>query len=104
MILLGVGLPQERSVTHAYDASGKEVQTVMQTDLAAQINPEGLMISAGGFRRWIMGTDKDLGIPSSYFQTGVGIGSTPAGPDLSFRGDGKTANELCVGFCLSVAR
>src|SRR5512143_3300289 len=77
-ILFGVGLPQERSVSYAYDASDNEVQTVIQTDLAAQANPEGLLASVGGFRRWIMGTDKDLGVPSSYLQTGAGIASTPA--------------------------
>jgi len=78
MMLLGVGLPPERSVSHADEASDKAGQTVIQADLAAQTNPEGLMVSAGGYHRWIAGTDKELGIPSSYFQTGVGIGSTPA--------------------------
>ncbi len=75
-ILLGLLL--EWSVSDAYGASGKDVQTTVQSDIAAQTNPEGLMVSVGGFRRWIMGTDEALGIPSSYLQAGAGIASTPA--------------------------
>jgi len=77
-IMLGVSLPPVQSVPNAYGASDKEVQTIVQADLAAQSNPEGLMVSLGGFRRWIRGTDKDMGIPSSYLQTGFGLGTTPA--------------------------
>ena len=77
-IVLSVSFPICRSVPNAYGASDHEVQTVLQADLAAQSNPDGLMVSLGGFRRWIKGTDKDLGIPSSYLQTGFGLGTTPA--------------------------
>ncbi|HSB34732.1 MAG TPA: hypothetical protein VLG39_09765 [Nitrospirota bacterium] len=78
IMLLGVGMPPAWMVSEGHGASDKEVQTVIQSDLAAQANPEGLMVSVGGFRRWIMDTDKNLGIPSSYLQTGVGAASTPA--------------------------
>lgn len=78
IILLGVGVPPGWTVSEGYGASDKEVQTVIQSDLGAQTNPEGLMVSVGGFRRWIMDTDKNLGIPSSYLQTGIGTASTPA--------------------------
>ncbi len=77
-LLLGVGLLPGWSVSQAHGATDKEVQTTVQSDIAAQTNPEGLLVSAGGFRRWIMGTDETLGIPSSYLQTGAGIASTPA--------------------------
>lgn len=62
----------------ACGASEKDVRTVIEADLAAQTNPEGLMLSLGAYRRWIKGTDTDLGIPSSYLQTGLGIATSPA--------------------------
>lgn len=77
-IMLGVSLYHFCSVPNAYGASDREVQTVLHADLAAQSNPDGLMVSLGGFRRWIRGTVKDKGIPSSYLQTGFGLGTTPA--------------------------
>ena len=78
-MILGVSLLPLGIVPHAFGASDEEkVQTIVHVDLAAQSNPDGLMISLGGFRRWIKGADKDLGIPSSYLQTGFGLASTPA--------------------------
>lgn len=76
--MLGVSLPSFGNASPANGAYANEVQTIVQADLAAQSNPEGLMVSLGGFRRWIGGTDKALGIPSSYLQTGFGLGTTPA--------------------------
>ncbi len=80
-ILVGLTImlvPFVCGVSTANGASDQEVQTTLQADLAAQLNPEGLMASLGGFRRWIGGTDKDMGIPSSYLQAGFGLGTTPA--------------------------
>lgn len=77
-IALGVSVPPLRSAPYAYGASDEKFRTIMQADLAAQSNPDGLMISLGGFRRWVKGTDKDLGIPSGYLQTGLGLATTPA--------------------------
>ena len=76
--LLGAVLSPGWMVSDVCGASAKKVRTVVQSDVAAQVNPEGFVASVGGYRRWIMGTDKSLGIPSSYLQTGVGIASTPA--------------------------
>src|SRR5574341_992937 len=78
IMLLCAVLPFGWMVSEGYGAAEGDVQTTIQSDLAVQANPEGLMVSVGGYRRWIVGTDKDLGIPSSYLQTGVGITSTPA--------------------------
>ena len=77
-ILLCVSLSLFPGVPNAYGASDKEVQTALQADIAAQSNPDGLMFSLGGYRRWIRGIDKDLDTPSSYLQTGFGLGTTPA--------------------------
>jgi len=76
--MLSVSLPHFLSVPNACGASDNEVRTVLQADLAAQSNPDGLMITLGGFRRWVRWTDKDMGIPSSYLQAGFGLGTTPA--------------------------
>ncbi len=78
IILPFAGLHLLWNVSPAYGASDSEVQTVLQPDLAAQANPDGIMLSLRGFRRWIMASDRKLGIPSSYLQTGFGIASTPA--------------------------
>ncbi len=78
LMILSAGLYPMWNAATAYGASDREVQTVLQTDIAAQTNPEGLLLSLGGFRRRIMATDRELGIPSSYLQAGIGIGSTPA--------------------------
>ena len=53
-------------------------QTTFQADAAGQANPEGLLLLFGVHHRWIMGMDDTLGIPSSYVQAGMGIGTTPA--------------------------
>ena len=53
-------------------------QTTFQADAAGQVNPEGLLLLLGIHRRWTMGMDDTLGIPSSYVQAGMDIGTTPA--------------------------
>jgi hypothetical protein len=55
-----------------------EVRNVVEADLAAQTNPDGIMLSLGGHRRWIRTTDTDLGVPSSYLEAGLGAATTPA--------------------------
>lgn len=78
IIILPVFIIHIHCLPNAYGSSGHEIQTILESDIAAQSNPDGLMVSLGGYRRWIRGTEKDLGIPSSYLQTGVGLGTTPA--------------------------
>jgi len=53
-------------------------QTTFQADAAGQVNPEGLLLLLGVHHRCITGMDDTLGIPSSYVQAGMGIGTTPA--------------------------
>lgn len=53
-------------------------QTAFQADAGGEVNPEGLLLLLGVHRRWTMGMDDALGIPSSYAQAGMGIGTTPA--------------------------
>src|SRR3990172_2427167 len=56
----------------------REVRTTFHADLAGQVNPEGLQLFVGGYRRWISAMDQELGTPSSYLQTGIGLGVSPA--------------------------
>lgn len=76
--LLCTGSPSFGAGPEAYAAAGEDVRTVLQFDLVGQTNPEGLMLSAGGYRRWITGRDEMLGIPSRYLQTGFTLATTPA--------------------------
>ena len=59
-------------------AEDKSVKTVLHADLAGQVNPEGLMLSAGAYRRWNGKMDAAFDMPSSYFQTGFGLSVSPA--------------------------
>jgi hypothetical protein len=77
-LLLGIGLHSFLVVPNAFGSSAQEVQTIVQSDLAGQANPDGLIVTLGGYRRWVRAIDQDMGIPSSYLQTGIGIGTTPA--------------------------
>lgn len=53
-------------------------QTVFQTDAAGEVNPEGLLLLFGVYHRRTAAMDESLGVPSSYVQTGMGLGTTPA--------------------------
>jgi hypothetical protein len=75
--MLGVGSSPMLDGQVAFGGSQREVRTVFEADLAAQLNPDGLIISLGEYRRWIRTSDADLGIPSSYLQTGLGAATTP---------------------------
>ena len=59
-------------------APDANVRTTLHADLAGQVNPEGLMLFLGGYRRWISDRDHEFGMPSSYLQTGAGLGISPA--------------------------
>ncbi|HAR45535.1 MAG TPA: hypothetical protein DCS42_02160 [Nitrospiraceae bacterium] len=58
--------------------SGRSVETTLQSDLAGSLNPEGLLLTVGGYRRWISGMNEEYGIPSSYVQSGAMLGVSPA--------------------------
>ncbi|MEK6698772.1 MAG: hypothetical protein AABZ10_06995 [Nitrospirota bacterium] len=65
----------------------RKVQTTFHADLASQVNPEGLQLFVGGYRRWISGMDQELGTPSSYLQTGMGLGASPAYTKAAIHGE-----------------
>lgn len=54
-----------------------DIQTTYTADLAAMMNPDGLMLMAGGYRRWVQETD-EKGMPARYTQAGFGLGINPA--------------------------
>lgn len=71
----------------AGEADEKKVQTKFHADLAGQVNPEGLQLFVGGYRRWISAMDRELGTPSSYLQTGMGLGVSPAYAKAAIHGE-----------------
>lgn len=63
---------------HPEEIAEKNVQNRLKADLAGQVNPDGVVALFELSRRWIGTLNKELNIPASYFQTGLGLGSTPA--------------------------
>jgi hypothetical protein len=51
--------------------------TAAEVDFIGAVNPEGLLLTGEVFRRWTT-PGGDAGLPSPYFQAGVGAGSSPA--------------------------
>jgi hypothetical protein len=68
-------VPQPRADETA--AKGTQVQNTLTADLGGSRNPDGMMLTIGGFRKWIQGTDEQ-GMPSQYVQAGANLGVTPA--------------------------
>lgn len=58
----------------AWDGRGV---TTVEVDLAGAVNPEGLLLAGGVFRRWTRPSGDDR-LPAPYFQAGYGVGSSPA--------------------------
>lgn len=52
-------------------------QTTFTADLAAMMNPDGTMLTAGRYRRWVQETAEE-GLPARYAQAGFGLGLNPA--------------------------
>jgi len=51
---------------------------VYHADLVASLNPEGLILTLGGFRRWSGPLDQEYGIPSSSNKLGFTLSVSPA--------------------------
>lgn len=66
-------------------------ETVYQADIAGRMNPDGIMLSLGGFRRWSGALDLEYGIPSSYHQLGLSLGVNPAYAQASLYYEWKPA-------------
>lgn len=54
-----------------------DTQATFTADLAAMMNPDGLMLMAGGYRRWVQERAAE-DMPLRYAQTGFGLGLNPA--------------------------
>ena len=59
-------------------AATSDPETIYQADIVASLNPEGLMLVLGGFRRWSGPLDQEYGIPSYSNKLGVAFGVSPA--------------------------
>ncbi len=71
-------------------SSSPGIQTMYTADLAAMMNPDGSMIMAGGYRRWVQLTAEE-GMPARYAQTGFGLGLNPAYAKGSFHAEFQPA-------------
>ncbi len=60
------------------DTAGAAAETVYHADMVASVNPEGIMLILGGFRRWSGPLDQVYGIPSSSNKFGFTLGVSPA--------------------------
>ncbi len=69
------------------DRAAETTRTTVHVDIAGQVNPDGIMLSIGGFRRRIWSSDSYEGFPTSYMQTGLGMAVTPAYAKASVHGE-----------------
>lgn len=63
------------------------VETVLHADLVGALNPDGAMVTFGGYRRWIHGFHPVHALPSSYLQAGGMLGINPAYTQVSLYGE-----------------
>ncbi len=63
------------------------VETVVQADLGGELNPDGIMLTIEGYRRWIHEYDPVEAEPSSYLQAGSILGVNPAYAQGSLYGE-----------------
>lgn len=80
LVLAAVGiLPAYSPSARADETEAKDtrVQNTLTADLAGSRNPDGVMLTLGGFRKWIQETDEQ-GMPSRYIQAGATLGVSPA--------------------------
>ena len=66
------------------------VQETLTLDIAGQVNPEGIRLTADGLRRWVRLKDDD-GEPTRYLQAGSGLAVSPAYAILSLHGEWQPA-------------
>ncbi|MBN1627172.1 MAG: hypothetical protein JW944_11660 [Deltaproteobacteria bacterium] len=71
-------------------SAGLTAHDMLTLDIAGQINPEGLRMKTGFFRRWVQEMN-DNGEPSRHLQTGLGFAASPAYTTLSLHGEWKPA-------------
>lgn len=66
-------------------------KTVFHADIVTRMNPDGIMLMAGGYRRWSGPVDEKYGIPSTYSQLGLVAGVNPAYAQASAYGEWQPA-------------
>jgi hypothetical protein len=74
-IMLLTGVPPARAED---DTATGDAETVYHADMVTSMNPDGIMLIVGGFRRWSGPLDREYGIPSSSNQLGFTLGVSPA--------------------------
>jgi hypothetical protein len=76
----------------AGDKTDKSIaQTVYHADIITRMNPDGIMLIVGGYRRWSGPLDQKYGAPSTYSQLGLDVGVNPAYSQASAYGEWQPA-------------
>ncbi len=68
-------------------APDKDRRTTLHGDLITRLNPDGVMLSVGGHRRWISCKGDTSGIASPYLKGGFALGVNPAYSQVSVYGE-----------------
>jgi hypothetical protein len=71
-------IPGPKGDTGFSDVTVNEWRSTLHADLFARLNPNGVMLSVGDYRRLITGKDEKTGLTSSYLQGGFALGVNPA--------------------------
>jgi hypothetical protein len=69
---------------------------VYHADIFGRMNPSGIMLTLGAFRRWSGLLDPEYGMPSSYQQLGIALGVNPAYAQASIYGEWKPARFIQI--------
>ncbi len=77
-LALGWEIPVPKGDTGFASGSENVGRNTLHADLFTRLNPNGVMLSVGGYRRIITGKDEETGLPSSYLQGGFAVGANPA--------------------------
>jgi hypothetical protein len=89
ILLLVLAAPRGEAAVLADDVPpGKSpVETTLSADLVGLLNPEGLSLVVGAYRRWVSEFDKVEAIPSAYLQAGTMLSINPAYAQGSLYGE-----------------
>ncbi len=78
VLTAGASMAQAGPPSGADTVRDQSVQTTLTADLAGSVNPDGLLLLIGGYRRWVHEMNREYKMPSSYLETGASFGVTPA--------------------------
>lgn len=70
--------PAPQPVFAEPDSSVTQTQTVYHADLVSSLNPDGIMLFTGVYRRWSGPALAEYGMPGFYTQAGIQLGANPA--------------------------